>query len=118
MKRHHKSADGLYHIKGKTYKKLEGSRREVGYGTAYKTSGGLTLNDLIFRNGRWKSAKKHKTAKKEQRLQKYGYFAQKGKFGYVKRTPKRSKSKSPRRTRSVPKLRRAFTVGGKTLKRR
>ena len=64
MKRHHKSADGLYHIKGKTYKKLEGSRREVGYGTAYKTSGGLTLNDLVFRNGRWKSAKKHKTAKK------------------------------------------------------
>lgn len=115
MKRHHKSADGLYHIKGKTYKKLEGSRREVGSGTAYKTSGGLTLSDLMFINGRWKSAKKHRTAKKEQRLQKYGYFAQKGKFGFVKRTPKVSPSKT---RRSPPKMRRAFTIGGKTLKRR
>ena len=34
------------------------------------------------------SAKKHKTAKKEKRLEKYGYFAKKGKFGYVRRTVK------------------------------
>jgi hypothetical protein len=29
--------------------------------------------------------KKHKTSKKELRLQKYGYFAKKGQFGYVKK---------------------------------
>ena len=33
------------------------------------------------------SQKKHLTAKKEKRLQKYGYFAVKGKFGYVKKAP-------------------------------
>ena len=32
------------------------------------------------------SLKKHRTAKKERRLEKAGYFAQKGKFGYVKKT--------------------------------
>ena len=88
MGKHYKKADGLYYIKGKTYKKLKGTRREVGNKTAYKTSGGLTLKDLIFVNRRWKSAIKHKTAKKEKRLEKYGYFAEKGKFGYVKHTPK------------------------------
>jgi len=100
MGKNYKKADGLYHIKGKTYKKLKGTRREVGNETAYKTSGGLTLNDLIFVNGRWKSAIKHKTAKKEKRLEKYGYFAEKGKFGYVKHTPKKS-PKSHRRPHTV-----------------
>ncbi|NBO20098.1 MAG: hypothetical protein EBV03_12935 [Proteobacteria bacterium] len=37
------------------------------------------------------SAKKHKTAKKEKRLEKYGYFAEKGKFGYVKKKPKKTR---------------------------
>lgn len=106
MRRHQKSADGLYHIKGKTFKKLKGTRREVGNGSAYKTSGGLTRNDLIFVNGRWKSAIKHKTAKKEKRLEKYGYFAEKGKFGYVKHTPKKSPKKSPKSHH------RPHTVGG------
>jgi hypothetical protein len=35
------------------------------------------------------SAVKFKTAKKEMRLQKYGYHAKKGKFGYVKKTAKK-----------------------------
>jgi hypothetical protein len=35
------------------------------------------------------SLKKYRTAKKERRLEKHGYFAEKGKFGYVKRTAKR-----------------------------
>jgi hypothetical protein len=33
------------------------------------------------------------TAKKEKRLEKFGYFAKKGKFGFVKKTPK-SKTRS------------------------
>ena len=42
--------------------------------------------------GRIVSKKKHATAKKEKRLQKYGYFAQKGKFGYVLRKSRRTKT--------------------------
>ena len=32
-----RESDGKYHIKGQTYKKLKGSRREVWNKTAYKT---------------------------------------------------------------------------------
>jgi hypothetical protein len=39
------------------------------------------------------SKKKHLTAKKEKRLEKHGYFAQKGKFGYVKKTVRRGRKK-------------------------
>ena len=37
-----KKDDGLYHIKGHTYKMLIGSKAQVFHGTAYKTAGGLT----------------------------------------------------------------------------
>lgn len=82
-------ADGLYHIKGKTYKVLRGSRAQVWNGTAYKTEGSLLKSDLVKSHGRIVSALKHKTAKKEMRLQKYGFFAKKGKFGYVKKSVSR-----------------------------
>jgi hypothetical protein len=36
-----KSADGKYHIKGKTYEMLIGSRAQVWHGTAFKTNGNL-----------------------------------------------------------------------------
>jgi hypothetical protein len=39
--------------------------------------------------GRIVSKKKHATAKKEKRLQKFGFFAKKGSFGYVRKTSKR-----------------------------
>jgi hypothetical protein len=83
--------DGLYHIKGKTYKYVRGSRAQVWNHTAYKTEGGLHRNELIKSHGRIVSLKKHKTAKKEMRLQKYGYFAQKGKFGYVKKSTRKNR---------------------------
>ena len=86
MKRPVKSSDGLYHIKGKTYKQVRGSRVQVWNKNAYKTEGGLLRSELVKSHGRIVSLKKHKTAKKELRLQKYGYFAQKGKFGYVKKS--------------------------------
>jgi hypothetical protein len=87
------STDGKYHIKSKTYKELFGSRQQVYNGTAYKTEGLLTKNDLIMNKwGRIVSKKKHFTAKKEKRLEKNGYFAEKGKFGFVKKN-KTSKSK-------------------------
>ena len=85
---------GTYTIKGKTYKELFGSREQVVNGTAYKTSGELTVEDLVMnRWGRIVSAKKHKTAKKEKRLEKAGYFAKKGKFGYVKKNATRKVKK-------------------------
>jgi hypothetical protein len=93
-----RAADGHYHINGKSYKELFGSRIQVWNGTAYKTEGGLLRSDLMMNKwNRIVSAKKHATAKKEKRLEKYGYFAKKGKFGYVKRnTRKMRKSKKAR----------------------
>ena len=90
MPKHTRAADGLYHISGKTYKHLNGSRVQVHHQTAYQTPGGLTKSDLLLNKwGRIVSAKKHRTAKKQKRLQKLGFFATKGKFGVEKRTLKR-----------------------------
>lgn len=105
MKRVSRHADGKYHIKGRVYDMLEGSRAQVWHETAYKTTGGLVRDDLMMnKHGRIVSMAKHKTAKKEKRLEKAGYFTKKGKFGYVKKsvkkggykhkTAKKSKSKS------------------------
>ena len=81
MRRILKAEDGKYHVQGKTFSILEGSRQQVGHGTAYKTSGGLTKTDLLFtKRGRWVSKLKHKTAKKEKRLEKAGYKPKKGTF--------------------------------------
>lgn len=94
MKRPVRNENGNYVVAGKTYKELFGSRAQVHNGTAYKTSGGLTKADLVMNKwGRIVSEKKHKTAKKEKRLQKYGYYTKKGKFGAVKRSVSR-KNKS------------------------
>ena len=97
MHKHMKAADGKYHINGKVFDILVGSRAQVHHGTAYKTSygrQGLTKNALIKnKHGRFVSKKKHQTAKKEKRLEKHGFFAVKGKFGMVKGTPKRNNLK-------------------------
>jgi hypothetical protein len=108
MKKHMKSADGKYHIKGKKFDMLEGSRAQVWHGTAYKTSGGLTRDHLFYnKHGRIVSRKKHATAKREKRLEKHGFFAKKGQFGAVERGVSRKKrgsrkgkrGKGTRRTR-------------------
>ena len=86
MKKPYRQADGFYHVDDKKYKTLFGSREQVMNGTVHKTTGGLTKDDLVMNKwGRIVSAKKFKTAKKEMRLQKYGFFAKKGKFGAVSR---------------------------------
>jgi len=85
VKRVSKGHDGKYHIKGKTYEQLVGSRAQVHHGTAYKTAGDLTKSDLLMnKHGRIVSSKKHATAKREKRLVKAGYLTRKGKFGAVK----------------------------------
>jgi len=73
--------DGLYHIKGAKYPELIGSRAQVWHKTAYKTPGGLTRSGLLMnKKGEIVSAKKHKTAKREKRLEKAGYKVKKGSF--------------------------------------
>jgi len=84
MTKYSKSASGKYVIQGKSYEMLMGSRAQVWHGTAYKTSGGLTKNNLMQNKaGRIVSKDKHMTAKKERRLVKAGYGTKKGKFGFV-----------------------------------
>lgn len=87
------------------FDKTEGSRAEVLHGTAKHTSGGLEKKDLMKNKwGRIVSLKKHKTAKKEKRLEKAGYFAKKGSFGVVKRgTKKRRRGKSSRKRGGICK---------------
>ena len=89
---HTRSEDGTYHINGKSYGELTGSRAQVWNRTAYKTAGSLTRSHLMRNKwGRIVSAKKHRTAKKEKRLQKSGYFAVKGKFGFVKKDTRKNR---------------------------
>ena len=87
-------ADGLYHVKGKTYKNLFGKRAQVWHGTAYKTKGELLKKDLLMnKRGRIVSRKKHAQSKKEKRLEKAGFFTKKGQFGFVRRDGKTRKNK-------------------------
>jgi hypothetical protein len=92
-KRPVKQSDGLYHIKGKTYKVVRGSRAQVWNQTAYKTPGGLLKSELTKSHGRIVSLKKSKTAKKEKRLEKAGYFTKKGQFGSFRKSSRRSSKK-------------------------
>ena len=101
MGNHTRSADGFYHIHGKKFELLRGSRAQVFHGTAYKTDGtpGLTKEKLLMnKNGRIVSAKKHATAKREKRLEKHGWTAKKGKFGAVRISDlKKTKSRRHRK---------------------
>tara|TARA_B100001142_G_C14167552_1_gene590906 strand:- start:559 stop:903 length:345 start_codon:yes stop_codon:yes gene_type:complete len=112
-KRHDKGKDGKYHIKGKTYKILRGSRTQVWNGTAYKTDGtpGLQKKDLYKNDrGRIVSLSKHKLGKTKDinKLRDAGYYTRKGKFGAMykgktvvkkKRSKKSSKNRGNTRKR-------------------
>ena len=100
-----KSSDGKYHVHGKKFDVLTGSRAQVWHGTAYKTTGGLTKSHLHYnKHGRVVSMKKHKTAKKEKRLEKAGYKPKKGKFVAMRKSMKTNKT-SKRKTRKARKSR-------------
>lgn len=71
-----------------------GSRAQVFHGNADETAGGLEKKDLMKnKHGRIVSLRKHKTAKKEKRLEKAGFFTKKGEFGSFKKVATR-KNKS------------------------
>ena len=101
MKRHQKQSDGLYHINGKTFEELEGSRSKVWHGTAYKTSGGLTHSHLMMnKHGRIVSKSKHATAKREKRLEKAGYKPTKGEFVVMRKSMRKmSSNKSSKKSK-------------------
>ena len=95
MKRPVRGDNGMYNIRGHKYPHLIGSRKQVYSGFAYKTAGELVKSDLMMnKHNRIVSRKKHATAKKEKRLEKAGYFAKKGKFGYVKRDTRKTRKSS------------------------
>ena len=93
MHRHTRSEkDHKFHIHGRSYKHLTGSRAQVMNQSAYKTPGGLLKHELMMNKwGRIVSRLKHKTAKRERRLEKAGFFAKKGEFGVVKKEVKTAK---------------------------
>jgi len=102
VKRHHRSSDGLYHIHGRKYKQLRGSRVQVWNQTAWKTEGGLEKHQLLRnRHGRIVSRKKHRTAKREKgsRFRKAGYDLQKRGQGFGPRKLTGGRRRTRRRTR-------------------
>jgi hypothetical protein len=97
VKKHMRGSDGKYHINGKKYDVLEGSRAQVMHGTAYKTSGGLTKKALKYnKHGGIVSVKKS-NSNPLARLTRAGYRTVKGKFGSFKSDAKGSSKK--RKTR-------------------
>lgn len=113
-KRHQKDCDGMYHINGKKYEELKGSRAKVYHGTAYKTTGGLTKSDLeMNKHGRIVSKSKAATAKREKRLEKAGYKPTKGKFVVMRKSMKKS---SKKKAKSAPTRKRRSS--GKRRSRR
>ena len=102
-KKTRKQADGKYHIDGKKWDLLEGTRAQVWHETAYKTSGGLRKSALLQnKHGRIVSRKKHVTEKKNKRLERAGYKPKKGEFVVMrksmKKTPSGSKSSSSKKS--------------------
>ena len=96
MKNITKKSDGKYHVNGKTFELLHGSRAQVWHGAASKTSGGLKKSDLMKnKHGRIVSRKKHFTEKKNKRLEKAGFKPKKGTF----KAFKKSDAKKTRRSK-------------------
>jgi len=108
VKRHTKGSDGKYHIGGKTFERLVGSRAMVFHGTAYKTSSsaakpkGDALTKSHLKMNKHKRivsvAKSAKGPMMLKRLHNKGYFTRKGHFGFVKKDVKKHKT-SKRRTK-------------------
>ena len=100
-----RQGDGMYHVGGRKYKHLVGSRVMVWNGSAEKTQygrAGLRKKDLVKNKwGRIVSRKKHNSGKKNglKRLHAKGYFTRKGKFGVFKKGSKSPKRRTKKRGR-------------------
>jgi len=90
-----------------------GTRAQVWHGTADRTAGGLTKKDLFMKNGRIRSKRASRSAKKNQNLKKAGWTFKKGEFGAIrledkgvakkKATPRRGKGSKKRSKRKSSK---------------
>lgn len=81
-----------------------GSKAQVWHGTAKKTTGGLTKNNLMKnKHGRIVSRRKHTMGKKSiKHLKKLGYIAKKGKFTLFRKGHKGSRSRSRKMRGGAP----------------
>jgi|UniRef100_A0A6C0C3M4 hypothetical protein len=102
-KRHTKESDGKYHIDGKKFDQLVGSRAQVFHGTAYKTSSSAVKpkGDALAKK-HLKKNKHHRIVSVEKsnkgpmmlkRLHNKGYFTRKGHFGAIKKPVKSHKKR-------------------------
>lgn len=99
MKKHIRLSDGFYHINGKKYKDLVGSRASVYHETAYKTSGGLTKEDLEQnKHGRIVSKKLASLAEKQNHLGEHKQTKGSHTFGSKKTMKKKSSKKHSRKS--------------------
>jgi len=71
-----------------------GSRAQVWNGTAKKTSGGLEKKDLMKKNGRIRSKKASRSAKKNKNLENAGWTHKKGEFGAIRVSEVKPKKRS------------------------
>ena len=102
MTKFSRTSTGKYSVAGKTFDVLIGTRAQVWHGTAYKTTGGLTKNNIIKnKSGRIVSKAKHNSAKKEKRLVKAGYLTKKGQFGFVKNGKSMKKGRKGKGSRKM-----------------
>ena len=134
VKRHSKGADHKYHINGKIFEQLVGSRAQVYHGTAFKTSSSavkpkgdaLAKKHLkMNKHGRIVSAAKSaKGPMMLKRLTSKGYFTRKGHFGAVKkdgkgsrrsRRRKHTKRKKHKRKRHRTRHKRKHTKGSRRV---
>ena len=91
-----KASDGKYHIHGKTFELLCGSRAQVAHGTAYKTKGYLTNKDLFQnKHGKYVSMKKHK-ANLHGKSNLKSYLAKKGSHAFVLQRKHTNRNRSKR----------------------
>ena len=77
-----------------------GSRAQVFHGNADKTSGGLTKSDLMMKDGRIKSRRASRSAKKNRNLVKAGWTTKKGEFGAVRVEDVKKKKGTPKKKKS------------------
>jgi hypothetical protein len=98
-----------------------GSRAQVWHETADKTSGGLTRDDLMMKDGRIKSKRASRSAKKNKNLVKAGWTTKKGEFGAVRVEDVKKKSGGSQKKRGGSQKKRGGSQkkrGGSYKKRR
>ena len=118
IQRHLRHADGKFHINGKTFDTLVGSRAQVWHNTVYRTSGYLTKKNLLKnKHGNIVSRLKHVEAKKNNRLAKAGYKPIKGMFVLMNKSMKHMNKNLKRSKKSLERSKKSLKRSKRSLKR-